>query len=269
MGESEVTSLEDTLVEDAPPEEVLDEPTDEAAPEPDDPAEVESDETPPHPVMPADLPPIESVLTARRLTVREGRRRLLEPTSLEIATGEVLLVSGDPGHGHTCLALVLAGRLAADSGGVTLDGSADPALLQRAVALVDVPGVSAPDDRNRLTTIVGEELAMARRPHSRRHVRNWLARQGYGDTVGSRIEHLPGAVRVSVLARLAALRPDVRFVVITHPESHGGLPEWWLEIANGLATEGIGVVVTVSPTTAYGLNVRTVDLGGAIAEMPA
>ncbi len=213
--------------------------------------------------------PLDSVLMARRVTVRQGRRRLLEPTSLEVATGEILLVSGDPGHGHTCLALVLAGRLAADSGGVTIDGSADPARLQAAVALVDVPGVSAPDDGNRLTTIVGEELAMAKRPHRRRHVKNWLAQQGYADTVGSRIEHLPGAVRVAVLARLAALRPDVRFVVITLPEQHGGLPEWWLQIAEGLAAEGFGVIVTTSPTTAANLEARVVELGGAIAEVPA
>jgi ABC-type transport system involved in cytochrome c biogenesis ATPase subunit len=212
---------------------------------------------------------LDSVLMARRVTVRQGRRRLLEPTSLEVATGEILLVSGEPGHGHTCLALVLSGRLAADSGGVTVDGSADPAHLRAAVALVDVPGVSAPDDGNRLTTIVSEELAMAKRPASRRQVKNWLAAQGYADMVGSRIEALPGAVRVAVLARLAVLRPDVRFVVIGLPEQHGGLPEWWLQIAEGLAAEGFGVVVTTSPSTAASLEVRVVELGGAIAEVPA
>lgn len=210
-----------------------------------------------------------NVLAVRRVSVRQGRRRLLEPTSVEVATGEVVLVAGDPGHGHTCLALLLAGRLPAERGSVTIDGVADPARLQSAVALVDVPGVSAPDERNRLTTIVGEELAMAGRPAGRRHVRAWLNAQGYADTVGSRIEHLPGAVRVAVLARLAVLRPDVRFVVMTLPESHGGLPEWWLQIANELAAEGIGVVVTTSSGTAAHLDVRTVELGGAIAEVLA
>jgi ABC-type transport system involved in cytochrome c biogenesis ATPase subunit len=212
---------------------------------------------------------LDSVLMARRITVRQDRRRLLEPTSFEVATGEVLIVSGEPGHGHTSLALVLGGRLRTDSGGITLDGSADPATLRTGVALVDVPGVSAPDDGNRLRTIVAEELGMAKRPAGRRHVRHWLAAQGYAESAGSRIGHLAGAVRVAVLARLAVLRPDVRFVVIHMPEQHGGLPEWWLQIAEGLAKEAFGVIVTTSPSTAANLDARVVELGGAIAEVPA
>ena len=90
--------------------------------------------------------------------------------------------------------------------------------------------------------------------------RNSLVEQGVPEDL---------AVRVAVLARLAVLRPDVRFVVITLPEQHGGLPEWWLQIAEGLAAEGFGVIVTTSPTTAANLEARVVELGGAIAEVPA
>ena len=43
----------------------------------------------------------------------DGRREpMLEPVDLVWRTGEAVLVAGEPGHGHTALALVATGRLA-------------------------------------------------------------------------------------------------------------------------------------------------------------
>jgi ABC-type transport system involved in cytochrome c biogenesis ATPase subunit len=39
---------------------------------------------------------------------------MLAPTTVEVAAGELVIVHGDPGHGHTALALALAGRLVPD-----------------------------------------------------------------------------------------------------------------------------------------------------------
>src|SRR5690348_12514875 len=86
---------------------------------------------------------------------------LLEPTDLHVGPGGRLLVTGEPGHGHTAFALALAGRLAPTAGRVLIDGGADPADQQRAVALVDTPGVTEPDDVLPLSVVVGEGLAMA------------------------------------------------------------------------------------------------------------
>src|SRR4051794_17370401 len=105
---------------------------------------------------------------------------LLEPTTLAIRSGERLLVAGEPGHGHTALALALAGRLKVDAGFVELDGSRSGRALRRAVALVDVPGVSEPDPVLPLGTAVAEELAMAGRQARHGAVRNYLDGRGLG-----------------------------------------------------------------------------------------
>ena len=83
----------------------------------------------------------------------EGRRApLLETTSLTLSSGECVLLAGEPGHGHTALALVATGRLAPFSGTVALvedDGTTTttvPADLRRVTAVVDVPGISEPDE---------------------------------------------------------------------------------------------------------------------------
>ena len=206
-------------------------------------------------------------LEARGVAVRNRQRTLLEPTSLTVRSGQVSVAYGDPGHGHTALALVLAGRLKPDRGSVTIGGIAAPKARQGTVALVDVPGVSEPDPRNNLRTVVGEELAMPGFPANRAKVKSWLREQGYADFGKERMEDLPGAVRIAVLARLAALRDDVAFAVMTLPELHGGLPEWWLDTARVLTDENIGVLVTTSTSVAANLDDLPVyPLGAAATE---
>jgi hypothetical protein len=122
--------------------------------------------------------------------------------------------------------------------------------LQEAVALVDVPGVSEPDDIVSLSTIVGEELAMARRGATRRAVRSWLASRDLDHLSRRRMEDVPGRHRVRVLAELAAQRPGVRFLVLTLPERHGELPDLHLDIAATISENGYGVLLTVGPAAA-------------------
>ena len=114
------------------------------------------------------------VLRASNVAVHGHARPLLEPTTLSVRTGEVVVVVGEPGHGHTALALLLGGRLRADSGTIALDDrDNDARALQRMVALVDVPGVSEPDDSVPLATIVSEEMSMAGMRATRGSVRRW------------------------------------------------------------------------------------------------
>ncbi|HSV41415.1 MAG TPA: ATP-binding cassette domain-containing protein [Nocardioidaceae bacterium] len=191
------------------------------------------------------------VLRAANVGVLGHGRPLLEPTTLSVRTGEVVVVVGEPGHGHTALALVLGGRLRADAGTVLLDDQENDAkALQRMVALVDVPGVSEPDDAVPLATIVGEEMSMAGLRASRGSVHRWLEGQGIADLADDRIDEIPAAIRTRVLAGLAACREGVRFLVLVLPERVGGLPAAWMSTAGALASLGFGVLVTASPTAA-------------------
>ncbi|MGN6611421.1 MAG: hypothetical protein ACTHLJ_06565, partial [Angustibacter sp.] len=186
---------------------------------------------------------------------------LLDPTDLIVRSGEVVAAVGDPGHGHTALALALAGRLA-HTGAVDLDGDASPRRLQRAVALVDVPGVSEPDGALPVTTVVAEELATAGRSTRRSAVREVLAEVGLTQPP-HRFDGLDVGTRLTLLSGLAARRPDVGFVVVTLPERHGATPEAWLPPLHDLAERGLGVLVTVGLGTGRLIDLPAAEIGGA------
>jgi energy-coupling factor transporter ATP-binding protein EcfA2 len=175
---------------------------------------------------------------------------LLEPTNLAVHSGERLLVAGEPGHGHTALALALGGRLRVDGGFVELDGSRSGVALRRAVALVDVPGVSEPDPVLPLGTVVAEELAMAGLATRHGAVRGYLDERGLGHLAGSPLEAVPPGPRLRVLAGIAARRPGVLAVVTTVPDRFGGDPAEWWALAGELAGAGFAVVVTCTDASA-------------------
>jgi hypothetical protein len=178
---------------------------------------------------------------------------LLEPTSLAVRGGERLLVAGEPGHGHTALALALGGRLKVDAGFVELDGSRSGRTLRRAVALVDVPGVSEPDPVLPLGTVVAEELAMAGLPTRHGAVADHLDERGLGHLAASPLEAVPPGPRLRVLAGIAARRPGVLAVVTTVPDRFGGDPADWWAVAGELAAAGLAVIVTCTDASAMQL----------------
>ena len=199
------------------------------------------------------------VLSASGVAVGGRPRAMLPPTDVELHTGEVRALVGEPGHGHTALALILAGRLRPDAGSVALDRSVLDRTRQAAVALVDVPGVSEPDELVPFGTVLGEELAMAGQPARRRAVRAWAP----DVTPGRRTEDVPAARRTELLLRAAALRSGVHFLVLTLPDRWGVTPAAWGPVADELARHGYGVLVTVGETSRHLLEVPHADLGGA------
>lgn len=215
-----------------------------------------------------------STLEAEGVWVSDGRRTLLEPTSVTVGSGQVVVVHGDPGHRHTLLALALGGRLVPSGGELCVDSDDDAATRQRQVALVDVPGVSEPDEVIALTTVVGEELAMAGKPAGRSHVDQWLTGNGLRPHRDERIEDLPSGLRTVAMARLASLRPGVHFLVLALPERSGIDPDAWLAEAGTLAAAGFGVLATVSTGVALHLqrerpDIHTVPFGNAVFHDPA
>jgi hypothetical protein len=83
-----------------------------------------------------------------------------------------------------------------------------------------------------------------------------------------RMEDLPAGLRTIAMARLAALRPDVEFLVLALPERHGVDPVAWLSAAAALAESGLGVLATMSTGIARHVErehpqIRTVPFGNA------
>ncbi|MET0136025.1 MAG: ATP-binding cassette domain-containing protein [Kibdelosporangium sp.] len=196
-------------------------------------------------------------IRAERVGVDGPHGPLLRPTSLSVRPGELALVTGEPGHGHTTLALALAGRIKPSHGAVTVDGRSDAAALRRQVALVDVPDVNAPEDGLRLVDAIGEELSNS----SRKTTRQWLGERAAGEYANERVENVPARVRTRLLVEAAAARPGVTALMITEPDRHSSDPDSWWPSALHLAERGLAVVVLCAPPSARALNISPALLG--------
>lgn len=209
-----------------------------------------------------------SALEAAGVWVADDRRTLLAPTTATVKIGEIVAVHGDPGHRHTLFSLALGGRLLPSGGEIGIGGDYTVEARQRRVALVDVPGVSDPDDVIPLATVVGEELAMAGKPARRSDVDQWLTDNELRPHLDDRMEDLPAGVRTIALARLASLRPGVEHLVLALPERHGVDPVAWLTAASALAKTGFGILATMSTGIARHVerdhpDIRTIAFGNA------
>lgn len=183
--------------------------------------------------------------------IAKGRDGIpLPETSVDYETGRVTVVEAEVGDRPVVLALILSGRMHPDSGTVTLDGDGDLALLRERVALVDAPEVSAPAADLPLTTVVREELLYAGRSTSRATIAQTLADAGATAYAAARIDDVPPAIRIRLLAELAAFRRGVQALVITSPDRHGGDPREWLSVATDLAARDFAVAVVCGAPSA-------------------
>jgi hypothetical protein len=206
-------------------------------------------------------------IRAQLVGIEGAHGPLLRPTSLRVRSGEVAVVGGEPGDGHTALALALSGRMRPTSGTVLLDGRENPKQLRRRVAVVDAPGVSEPDDALDLATVVGEELGFARRRRGHRAVATWLAERDATAYARHRVEAVPAELRTRLLVELAAARPGVDAVVLACPDRHGGDPNDWWQLAVEQADAGRAVVALCGNQAAARLDLPVARLGET--EQPA
>lgn len=198
---------------------------------------------------------------AERVTVRGPHGPLLPPTSMRVADGQLAVVSGEPGEGHTALALALAGRIKPHDGVITLDDVQAPDRLQALTAIVDSPDVTEPDEALRLSGVVAEGLALAGRGHGRKAVAAWLAEHGVDGLARDRFETLPPDTRTAVLTALAVAREGVRLLVFDRPDRHTSNPQAWWPLALRHAQNGMAVVVLCLTGAARLLPVPAAQLG--------
>lgn len=200
-------------------------------------------------------------LVARDVAVSGTYGPLLRPTSLRVRSGQLLVVTTEPGAGHTALALALSGRLRPSEGTVRMNNSPSRAALQRGISLVDAPEVTEPEDSLPLSEVVAEGLSLAGKRHGRRAVRKWLSRHGFGDLASTRFENVPAEARTKLLVELAATRRGVTALVLDCPDRHGGDPFAWHALATWHAQRGLAVVVLCTPISAEKLGVEHVAIG--------
>ena len=165
--------------------------------------------------------------------------------------------------------LVAGGRMRPDRGTVTLDGAEDGAAVRAAVALVDTPGVAEPFPSLRVEQVAREELALAGHRSDRSTVAELLDAVGLTEHARTRVQSLPAAARLRLLAETALLRPGVRGLVLTSPERHGGDVAGWLEVVHDLVDRGTTVLVVTSVAAAAAVAALTEQESPAEPAAPA
>jgi ABC-type multidrug transport system ATPase subunit len=200
-------------------------------------------------------------IEVRQVGVDGPRGPLLRPTSLRIQPGRLALVAGDPGSGHTALALALAGQLRPSTGLILVDGKPGTTGLRRRVAVVDAPQVSEPDDGLRLSAAIAEELSLTGAPAGRKHTARWLAEHDAGQYATTRVQAIPAAIRTRLLLELAASRPGVETLVLDCPDRHTDDANSWWELARGHAERGRAVVVLCTNSSARLIDAPAARLG--------
>lgn len=173
--------------------------------------------TPPGPVRTTPkLRPIgQNVLDVRRLTVTFGAHRVLDQADLCLASGSAVALMGDSGAGKSTFARALTGQVIADSGEISLGGTALAQPLRRRsrsdkLAIQLVPQDPSATLNPRRT--VGATLSRALRSSgSRGGVAEVLARVGLAEDFAQRYPHaLSGGQRQRVaIARALAYGPKV------------------------------------------------------------
>ena len=134
----------------------------------------------------------------------------------------------------TLASLVAGGRMRPETGRVTIDGRADDAAIRASFALVDTPTVAEPFAALTVVQVAREELALAGLRADKASARLLLEEIGLDEHERTRLSALPTELRVRLLCELAVLRPEVRGLVLTTPERHGGDVAAWLSVVHDL-----------------------------------
>lgn len=192
----------------------------------------------------------------------------LPQVTVHARSGEVRLVAVEGGQRPSVLGLLLSGRMAPDTGEVTVDGEPDAARLRRTVALIDAPDVSAPYDDLTLESVLREELAFAGVRRTRRTAARLLADWNAADQRAVPLRAVPAALRVRALAEAATMRAGTEAAVIVSPDRHGGDPAGWYDVADRLARRGLAVIVLAGAAAIAALE-RDEPAPDALATLPA
>ncbi|MGN7202264.1 ABC transporter ATP-binding protein [Arthrobacter sp. SAFR-044] len=194
------------------------------------------------------------MLSAHQLHAKGRRDPLLPPTSLTVARGQLLLVTGDRQDQRTALSLLLSGRMKAAGGQLSWDGASRTRQLRLAAALVDSPGVNEPEEHLSVRDLVTEDLALVPRRYRGALLSGpWLKVNRFEDIAGLWTEQLEPGRRLGLLTSLALANPRTDLLVVDSPDRHSPDELTWLPRLQELAYDAgrpLAVVAAVSAVPA-------------------
>ena len=182
------------------------------------------------------------MLSTNRLHIDGRRHTLLPATTLEANRAEVLLVQADGQERRTALSLALTGRMKPSSGTVTLGHDGSMASLRRRSAVVDAPGVNAPEQHLSVKSLTAEDLALVPlKFRDRTRPTEWLVKNGFRDILDQWVEQLAPNRLLHLQLELALANHDVELLVVDSPDRHTADSTAWLPLLQQAAAGNFGV----------------------------
>lgn len=192
------------------------------------------------------------MLIADEFSIDGRHGPLVEPTSLSVAAGELLLVHAEPQTSRTALALGLSARMRPDAGMVAWDGDATLAGVRTISMIVDSPQINEPESHIRVRDLVAEDLALHPGPFWRRSsVQAWLERHHATALAGEFVDAIDPLERLRILTHLALEDHQTQLLVVDTPDRHAIPDDAWVghlaETAAGRRHPAIIAVVQAVP----------------------
>lgn len=218
------------------------------------------------------------MLIADNLAIAGRHLPLLEPTSLAVARGELLLVQAEPQPTRTALSLALSARMLPSRGTVSWSGIPATRSVRLISALVDSPEINEPEAHLKVRDLVAEDLALQPGPIWRRSgIDAWMKKHRMDDLANEWLDAIEPIQRLTLLTHLALEDRGIELLVFDSPDRHG-IPEdqwfWYLDsVATGRRAPAVVAVVQRIPenwtgSTAYAGQVQQ-KLAVAAALPPA
>ena len=165
------------------------------------------------------------MLIANSLAIAGRHQPLLEPTSLTVARGQLLLVQAEPQATRTALSLGLSARMRPTTGRVSWSGNASLRAVRRISALVDSPEINEPEAHLKVRDLVAEDLALQPAPLWRRSsVNAWMERHHLSHLADSWLDAIDPLERLALITHLALEDHRIELAVFDSPDRHG-IPE--------------------------------------------
>ncbi|MFP4156951.1 MAG: heme ABC transporter ATP-binding protein [Opitutales bacterium] len=222
----------------------------------------------------------QNLLQAHSVTVKAGRKVLLDSVNLSVAAGSLAAVIGPNGAGKSTLLRAVAGELDADSGHIEIAGQAldkwNPATLaRRRACLPQVSTLSFPFTIREVVTI-GRHPYRETRQSSQAKVEAALETVGLLDRADEGYLHLSGGEKQRVhLARILAQldHPEGRLLMLDEPTASLDLTYQQLvfSIAESWAAAGAAVLIVLhdlNQAMRYARQVTILHQGQHIATGP-
>lgn len=192
------------------------------------------------------------MLIANSLAIAGRHQALLEPTSLAVSRGELLLVQAEPQPTRTALALGLSARMRPTAGSVSWSGNSTLRAVRRISTLVDSPEINEPEAHLKVRDLVAEDLALQPGPLWRRSSINaWMERHKLDHLADSWLDAINPLDRLALITHLSLEDHRTELAVFDSPDRHG-IPEGdWVNhlqvVAGGRRAPAVIAIVTRIP----------------------